>query len=99
MALTNCTGSGNTSLSLMNGSDVSLKYFSIASSRYGLKATSVVGTFSVFASKLNSRKNLVNYSLCYRPSYLNFSKNKLQGTVLIIYCSNVRVIIDDSRML
>ena len=83
----------------MNGSDVSLKYFSIASSRYGLKATNVVGTFSVFASKLNSSKNLVNYSLCYRPSYLYFSKNELQATVLIIYCSNVWVIIDDSRML
>ena len=43
---------------------------------------------------------MVNYSLCNRPSYLNFSKNKMQNTDLRIgiYCSDVKVLIDDSQL-
>ena len=44
---------------------------------------------------------LVNYSLGNRPSYLNFSKNKMiQDAELYIgiYCSDVKVFIYDSQL-
>ena len=108
MAITNCTGPENISLSLWNGLDMSLNDVTISGyDTIGLAATNVVEMFSIFASTfiLPSQEGIasnimVNYSLCNRSSYLNFSKNKIQDTELHIgiYCSDVKVLIDDSRL-
>ena len=108
MAITNCTGSEKTSLSLLSGWDMILNNVTISGyDIIGLAATNVVGTFSIFASTFISpqregiRSNImVNYSRCNRSSYLNFSKNRIQDTELHIgiYCSDVKVLIDDSQL-
>ena len=103
MALTNCTGTGNAPLSLMNGSDVSLKGVTIKPSggdADGLVATNVLGVFSIFNSTLPSFANiLVDYTLCDTSSYFNLTKNILDAKLNIrIYCSDTQVLIDDSRL-
>ena len=106
MAITNCTGSENISLSLWSGLDMSLNNVTISGyDTIGLAATNVVGTFSIFASTFilppqGSNNLMVNYSLCNRPTYLNFSKNKIQDTELHIgiYCSDVKVLIYGSQL-
>ena len=106
MAITNCIGSENISLSLWSGLDMSLNNVTISGyDTIGLVATNVLGTFSIFASTFilppqGNNNLMVNYSLCNRPSYLNFSKNKIQDTELHIgiYCSDVKVLIDDSQL-
>ena len=103
MAITNCIGSENISLSLWNGLDTSLNDVTISGNdTIGLAATNVVGMFSIFSSTFKGIDSniMVNYSLCNRPSYLNFSKNRIQDTELHIgiYCSDVKVLIDDSQL-
>ena len=105
MAITNCTGSEKISLSLWSGLDMSLNDVTISGyDTIGLAATNVVGNFSIFASTfilpLGSNNIMVDYSLCNRSSYLNFSKNRIQDTELHIgiYCSDVKVLIDDSQL-
>ena len=85
MSITNCTGSENISpLSLWSGLDMSLNDVTISGNdTVRLAATNVVGIFSIFASTFisppqGSHHIIVDYFLCKRHSYLNFSKNKIQ---------------------
>ncbi len=99
LAITNCSGSDNTSLSLLNGSDVTLNRVTITGHNADeLMATNVVGDFSVHASAFLGGHIVVNYSLCYGPSHFNFSRSKLQDAELYIgiHCSDLWVLIDDS---
>ena len=92
MAITNCTGPENISLSLWNGLDMHLNDVTITGNdTIGLAATNVVGMLSIFASTFIlppqegiENNIMVNYSLSNRPSYLNFSKNKIQDTKIYI---------------
>ena len=100
MAITSCTRSENTFLSLLNGADVRLKYFNMSGSYV---ATNVLGTFSIFASTFFSPRGgriQVDYSLCNGPSYFNFSKSKLHEIDIDIgmHCTGIHVLVEDSTL-
>ena len=95
--------SENAFLSLLNGSDVRLKYFTInilGSFVNELVAENVLGTFSIFSSAFFSCQIWVDYSLCNGPSYFNFSKSELHDTSLHIgmYCPGIQVLVEDSTL-
>ena len=98
MAITSCTRSENAYLSLLNGSDVRLKYFNMTGSYV---ATNVLGTFSTFASTFFSPQGVrirVDYSLCDKPSYFNFSKSKLHDINIGMHCTGIQVLVEDSTL-
>ena len=100
MAITSCTRSEkNAFLSLLNGSDVHLKYFNMSGS---YMAKNVLGTFSIFASTFLFGSIRVDYSLCDGPSYFNFSKSKLHEIDINIgmytYCTGIQVVVEDSTL-
>ena len=104
MTITNCTGSEEKQISLLNGSDATLMYVTIDISADGLTATNVLGTFIISSSTFFSSQvgnMLVEYSLCNsRGSYFNFSKNTLQDIEfdIAMHCTDIQVLVDDSRL-
>ena len=109
MAIANCTGSENASLSLIAGSDVNLNYIAVTTSSgcvaNGIVAMNIVGAFSIVGSTFftpNGSNILVHYLMCNGNSHFNFSNNTLsnpsEGTELdfSIYCSNVQITLKDS---
>ena len=100
MTITNCTGSENAFLSLLNGSNVCLKYFNMSGS---CVANNVLGTFSIFSSTFFSPQGgriQVYYSLCDGPGYFNFSKSKLHeiGIDIVMHCTGIQVLVEDSTL-
>ena len=101
MAITSCTRSEwNAFLSLLNGTDVRLKYFNMSGS---YMAKNVLGTFSIFASTFFSPpvgSIWVVYTLCDVPSYFNFSKSKLHEIYIniLMHCTDIQVVVEDSTL-
>ena len=105
MVLSNCSGYGNATVHLATGSEVSLEHVTITNTSgdnaTGPQALDVVGSFSVVGFvALKGGEICVNYSLCDRASYFNFSNNSLSsGLLLGVKCSDVHLLIADSVFL
>ena len=111
LAIYNCSGPMNNTLSLLSGSDVTLNHIAVFNSSgnggTGHVAMDIVGHFSILDSSFVTQHGsniLVNYSSCSRPCscQFNFTANHLSTVMnstemeLWIYCSDVRALISDS---
>ena len=102
LAIYNCSGPENNTLSLLSGSDVTLNHIAVFNSSgnggSGLVAMDIVGYLPILDSSFVTQHGsniLVEYSSCSQPCQFNFTANHLSTVMnstemkLWIYCSDV----------